>query len=344
MSLETIGSYSIVELLARGGMAEVFLAVTSGDWPLRKQVAIKRILRQFNQSNKFLQMFHDEAKLAIQLRHKNIVTVFDYGIDRGHPYIVMEFVPGQSLHGLKKKLTDQKVYLPFEHWLFLLKEIASGLAYAHTLNDQETGQPLNLIHRDITPQNILFGSHGNVKIIDFGVARSDMNSNATQVGTIKGKYGYLSPEQLEVTKLDARSDLFSMGVSFWELLFNRKLFQFNVEVEYFAQIKSYKWCEEMLSERQVPVAIADIIRKLLQQNREDRYASAEAVLKDANLALNTFYPEYTEIEFSKFVEEWLPLSAVSFSQKTKLLQRTERLSKVTIRKHFNFRLPKGLES
>lgn len=344
MSLETIGAYSIVELLARGGMAEVFLAVTSGDGPLRKQVAIKRILRQFNQSNKFLQMFHDEAKLAIQLRHKNIVTVYDFGIDRGHPYIVMEHVPGQSLHNLKKKLSDQKAYLPFEHWLFLLKEVASGLAYAHSLKDQETGQPLNLIHRDVTPQNILFGTHGNVKIIDFGVARSDMNSNATQVGTIKGKYGYLSPEQMEVTKLDARSDLFSLGVSFWELLFNRKLFQFNAEVEYFAQIKSYRWTEDLLKERSLPVVISNILRKLLQHNRDDRYSSAEDVLKDANLALNTLYPEFTELEFSKFIDEWLPCSSTSFSQKTKLLQRTERISKVTIRKHFVFRLPKGLES
>ena len=224
MSLESLGGYEIIELLAKGGMAEVYLASTAGDVSLRKQVAIKRVLKQFSQSSDFIKMFHDEAKVAIQLRHKNIVTVYDFGIDRGYPFLVMEYVPGQSLQALKNKLMEQKQFLPLDHTLYLIKEIASGLAYAHNLKDLETGVPLNLVHRDITPQNIMFGTHGDVKIIDFGVARSDLNTSATLVGVIKGKYGYLSPEQLVIIDLDARSDLFSLGVLFFELLFNRKLF------------------------------------------------------------------------------------------------------------------------
>jgi serine/threonine protein kinase len=341
MSLDTLGSYSIIEPLARGGMAEVFLALTAGGGDLRKKVAIKRILRQYHQSSKFLQMFRDEAALALQLRHKNIVTVFDYGTDRGHPFIVMEYVPGASLKTLKTRLADEGHPIPFVHWLYLLREIASGLSYAHQIKDQETGLPMNLIHRDITPQNLLLGTHGEVKIIDFGVARTDLSTTQTQFGTIKGKYGFLSPEQLETTKLDARSDLFSLGVLMWELLMNSKLFSFKAEVEYFAQLRSFRWSDQLLEGREIPPPISAIIRQLLQPKRDERYSSSEALFKDASVALNILDPGYTEMEFANFISRWIPEKVTEGPSQINPINKSMALSSVVMTKKFILHLPQG---
>ncbi len=343
MSVDSLGGYTIIELLARGGMAEVYLASTSSDISLRKHVAIKKILRQYNQSGDFLSMFHDEAKVAIQLRHKNIVAVYDFGIDRGHPFLVMEYVPGQSLLALKNKLLERRHYLPLEHTLYLIKEIASGLAYAHSLKDFETGVPLNLIHRDITPQNILFGTNGDVKIIDFGVAHSDLNTTATQFGVIKGKYGYLSPEQLELIALDARSDLFNLGIIFFELLYNKKLFQFSSEVEFFAQLRAFKPTQELFAERELHPQVIEVLTRLLQPNRDDRYPSALNALEDLTMTLHSLFPRYTELEFAKFVNECVPTHQMNFTQSLKHIQSGQRVSSITVKKNYTFKLPpKGL--
>ncbi len=344
MLLETLGGYTIIDLLARGGMAEVYLATTSGEASVRRLVAIKRVLRQFNQSNDFIKMFHDEAKVAIQLRHKNVVTVHDFGLDRGHPFLVMEYVPGQSLQVLKNKLMDKKIRLPLEHALYVVKEIASGLAYVHTLKDLESQAPLNLIHRDITPQNILFGSHGDVKIIDFGVAKTDINTSTTQVGMIKGKYGYLSPEQLELTSVDFRSDLFSLGVLFIELLRNKKLFNFNSEIEYFAQLRSYRCTPELVFSESWPSQVSEILLRLLQPDRERRYSSTHQVLEDLTVTLNSLYPRYTEMDFVRYLQDWMPINQVSFNQIPRQYKTGEKVSRVIVKKNFNFVLPKGLVS
>jgi serine/threonine protein kinase len=344
MPLESLGGYTIIELLARGGMAEVYLASTAGDVSLRKQVAIKRVLKQFTQTSDFIKMFHDEAKVAIQLHHKNIVSVYDFGIDRGYPFLVMEYVPGQSLHALKHKLVEKKQFLPLDHALYLIKEITSGLAYAHSLKDLETGVALNLIHRDITPQNIMFGTHGDVKIIDFGVVRSDLNTFATQAGVIKGKYGYLSPEQLETTQLDARSDLFSLGVIFYELLFNKKLFQFNSEIEYFAQLRGFRCTPDLIAGRDLPIPVIETLLRFLQPRREDRYSSSQLALEELTMILNSLFPRYTEMEFAKFMQEWMPSNQISFHQIQKQLKTGDRISSITIKKSYIFKLPKGLAS
>jgi eukaryotic-like serine/threonine-protein kinase len=342
MLSESIGGYAVIELLARGGMAEVYLGSTIGDVSLRKLVAIKRVLRQLNQSNDFIKMFHDEAKVAIQLRHKNIVTVYDFGVDRGYPYLVMEFVPGQSLQSVKEKLIKQFRYLPIEHTLFLMKEIACGLAYAHDLKDLETGIPLNLVHRDITPQNILFGTQGDVKIIDFGVARTDLNSSETRAGVIKGKFGYLSPEQLELTTIDARSDIFSLGVMFYELLFNQKLFKFNSEIEYFAQLRNFKCSPGLFQSRSLPIDVIEILLKLLQPNREYRYQTSMKVLEDLSVTLHSLFPRYTEMDFARFMQEWMPANQVSYSQIPKNTHTGERVSILTVKRSYSFNFPKGI--
>jgi len=185
----SLGRYSLIDVIARGGMAEVYLATTTADAHLRKVVAIKKILRQYSQSSQFLKMFYEEARIALLLRHKNIVTVYDFGVDREHPYLVMEYLPGKSLHLLRGKLLEKQSSMPLAHLIFLIKEVASGLSYLHRLTHPETGAPLGLVHRDISPQNIILGSHGDIKLIDFGVAKSSMSDSQTR-GGLKGKFGY----------------------------------------------------------------------------------------------------------------------------------------------------------
>lgn len=335
----SLGRYSLIDIIARGGMAEVYLAATAADTNLRKVVAIKRILRQYSQSSEFVKMFYDEAKLALQLKHKNIVMVYDFGIDRGHPYLVMEYLPGKSLHALKTRLIEAQKKMPVEHILFLMKEIASGLSYFHRLVDQETGQALNLTHRDLTPQNIILGGHGDVKIIDFGVAKSTMNDSITQAGVIKGKYGYMSPEQLQSVVLDGRSDLFSLGVIFWELLFNRKLFNFHTELEYISQLKDFRCRPELLRGRdELDTRISTVVLKLLQPDRSDRYQSAQDLLQDLVMVLSQMVPGYTEFQFSQFVNEWVPVEHANISQSIKTPAVT---SDVKVIRRYIIRTPQG---
>lgn len=313
----TLGRYSLVDIIARGGMAEVYLATTSADSHLRKTVAIKRILRQYSQSSEFIKMFYDEAKVALQLKHKNIVTVYDFGIDRGHPYLVMEYLPGKSLQYLKTRLLESQKQIPVEHVLFLMKEIASGLSYLHRLVDEESGLPMNLTHRDVTPQNIIIGSHGDIKIIDFGVAKSSLSESVTQVGVIKGKYGYLSPEQLHSALLDGRSDIYSLGVIFWELLLNRRLFNFQSELEYVSQLKDFRASPELVAGEWIDEDLKPIILRMLQPQREDRYQSAQELLQDLTTVLNQRLPGYTELQFAQFIREWIPFEPLSISQSVK---------------------------
>lgn len=318
-------------------MAEVYLATTTADTHLRKTVAIKRILRQFSQSSEFIKMFYEEAKIALQLRHKNIVTVYDFGIDRGHPYIVMEFLPGKSLQVLRTRLLESQQTMPVQHALYLIKEIASGLSYFHRLADPETGHTLGLVHRDISPQNIILGGHGDVKIIDFGVAKSNISDGQSR-GGIKGKFGYLSPEQLTEEELDGRSDLFSLGVIFFEILFNRKLFSFNSDVEYISQLKNFQSHPGLLSDKNIDPQVAHILLKLLMPDRDSRYHSAQDVMQDITIVLNQIHPGYTEYQFSQFINEWVPMETVSLSQSIKTPAAS---SDVKIIRRYVIKTPQG---
>ena len=195
MSSLRVGPYEVIQKLAAGGMAEVFLARRPGPAGFEKRVVLKRISRKLRAENEVAAMFRDEANVQAQLDHPNIVQIYDYGEDQGFPYIAMEFVKGATLRWLVDNSKAVLRPIPLQHSLRIACDVLAGLHFAHEIRD-DSNQPLNLVHRDISPVNILIGRNGIAKLCDFGVAKSEIQSTHTQVGVVKGKFRYMAPEQL----------------------------------------------------------------------------------------------------------------------------------------------------
>ena len=205
-------------------MAEIYRARLASADGAGRLIVIKRIQAGFGNNTEFLQMFRSEIKVTMGFNHPNIVQLYDFGEEQGQPYIAMEFVDGKNLRQFMNRFSEMKKTFPVELAAYIIEQAASGLHYAHSFKDKITGEPLNIVHRDISPQNILISYEGNVKVIDFGIAKAATNSESTRAGVIKGKPSYLSPEQISGEQLDGRSDIFALGVVLWELLVGRKLF------------------------------------------------------------------------------------------------------------------------
>src|SRR5688572_18534399 len=219
--MEQFGKYSLVRKIGTGGMAEVYLARTTVAQGLAKTLVIKKIHPAFARSRQFVSMFVDEAKIALGLNHPNIVQVFDFGAVGDTYFLAMENVEGLDLLRLLQACAQQKRRIPYGLSAYIVQQIAKGLDYAHRKAD-EFGEPLGIVHRDISPQNVLLSWDGAVKIVDFGIARArDVHEDD---GVIKGKFAYMSPEQARGERVDARSDVFSAGIVLYELVCARPLF------------------------------------------------------------------------------------------------------------------------
>ena len=215
--------YRVIKSLAAGGMAEVFLGESSSVQGFVKTVALKRGLPHLCQNPKFVQMFLDEARLSARLNHANIVTVFDVGASENTYFLVMEFVDGTNLKELLESARKRQRQLAPKQGAYIGIETCRGLSYAHQLTDA-SGQLLHIVHRDISPPNIMITNQGEIKVADFGLAKAGMNVEKTDPGVVKGKFGYLAPEVAYGEEADARSDVFSLGVVIWEMLAGRRLF------------------------------------------------------------------------------------------------------------------------
>ncbi|MSP24260.1 MAG: serine/threonine protein kinase [Myxococcales bacterium] len=215
--------YRVLERLAAGGMAEVYLAESAGLAGFKKRVAIKRVLPQLSGKKKFIAMFLDEARLSAHLNHSNVVHVFDIGVGDNTYFIVMEYVEGADLKAITKDLADRNRPLSIEAAIYIVSKICEGLAYAHELVSPD-GELLNMVHRDVSPPNVLVSKQGEIKIVDFGLAKAATQLEKSEAGIIKGKFGYLSPEAAHGIEVDARSDIFAVGIMLWELLAGRRLF------------------------------------------------------------------------------------------------------------------------
>ena len=305
-SLGKIASYRILERIAEGGMAEVFLAMSQGVGKVNKFVAIKRVLQRHANNPELNQMFNDEAMATIQLRHSNIATVYDFGEEQGQCYLVMEFVDGKNVARFRQEIFQKRSQLPIQFALYIARETAAGLSYIHQFKDLQTGRPMNLIHRDLSPHNILIGREGDIKIIDFGVAKSDFSESKTSYGTIKGKLAYLSPEQLLYQHVDHRTDLFSLGVILWELLTNQRLFNLQVQEEYFNQLREFKMPDPRPLNSKIDDRLYGILENLLQLKPANRYASAQALHKDLNHYLNVHFPDFSSDQLGNYIRETLP--------------------------------------
>ncbi len=274
--------FELVSTLGRGGMAEVFLGWMNSVGGLRRKVAIKRILPELiqKQSKLFQQMFVDEARLAFQLEHDNIVRVYDVGQTSNTFFIVMEYIEGFDLKSMMEKLRAKNTIFPLGVALYIALQVCSGLGYAHSLCGDD-GQPLGLIHNDISPPNILVGRHGDVKVADFGLSDARSNDVATPEGMIKGKFAYISPESTQnPPRITTRSDIFSIGIVLWEMLAGRRLFQRNTDLDTFKAVRSCEIPDLRKMRNDISDELNHIINKALAKDPDNRYQSCEEMYLD----------------------------------------------------------------
>lgn len=301
--LEAFGKYVLLEKLAAGGMAEVYLARTTGASGINKFLAIKRILPQYSDHPEFIEMFKAEAKIAVNLNHGNVVSIFDFGIEKKQFFLVMEYVEGQNLRQVLNHLKKDGRYFSIDQIVYIAKEIAAGLDHAHRCIDGTTGRPLHITHRDMSPQNIMISFEGEVKIVDFGIAKqAEGQLEATRAGTIKGKFGYMSPEQADAQIVDPRTDIFSLGIVLWELLANDRLFTSNSEAGTLRKIRECHIPPLKKINPSVPAELEAIVNKALAKDKGLRYQTAAAFHRDLNRFFNTQFPEFSSHDFSLFMK------------------------------------------
>lgn len=295
---ELFGKFILLDKVAAGGMAEVYRAKAPGAEGIGKILAIKRILPQYTSNSEFIEMFKTEAKIAINLTQANIAQIYEFGEDKSQFYLVMEYIDGRNLRQVLSRCSKLQKALTIEQCVFVIAQIANGLDYAHRCLDKNTGGPLNIIHRDMSPQNIMLSFEGEVKIVDFGIAKAESKIENTRAGTLKGKFGYMSPEQAEGLDLDSRTDIFSLGIVLWELLSGERLFIANNEVN---TIRKIKECQIPALKKINPNIHEELDRisiKTLAKDRNLRYQTAAELHRDLSRFLHKVNPEFTQHELA----------------------------------------------
>jgi hypothetical protein len=273
---EPFGKYQLLKRIAGGGMGEVFLARQAGIQGFEKLLVIKTLLPHLGQDPQFVEMFLDEARLAARLSHPNLISIFDLGEVEGIFYIAMDYVHGEDLKRMWKQAYREGVTIPPAIAARIVADAAAGLGYAHRLTDDQ-GESLGLVHRDVSPQNILLTFDGGVKLIDFGVAKAAGRATHTQTGALKGKYAYMSPEQVDGAVLDQRSDVFALGIVLWEMVTGSRLFRADTEVQ---TLKLVMACEVPAPSEQnphVPAALDPILLRALAHDRDQRTPDMETL-------------------------------------------------------------------
>jgi serine/threonine protein kinase len=309
-----IGKYELVRRLAVGGMAEIFLARTTAMHGFEKMVVLKRMLPQYAESGDFIRMFLDEARLAATLAHPNIAQVYDIGEHDGQCFFTMEYVAGQDLRKVQHA-ARASLGLPLEHVVNIVIGVASGLHYAHEQVDR-VGRPLGLVHRDVSPSNIIVTYAGGVKLVDFGIAKASTAQVATAVGTLKGKIPYMSPEQCRGSKLDRRSDIFSLGTVLWELSTGSRLFRGENEFAMLNRIANGDVPLPSSRRSNYPEDLEAIVMRALEGDREHRYTTAQ----DLQIALEDFAREHKlSISSAKLAQFMGQLFSEEIERQKKLL-------------------------
>jgi serine/threonine protein kinase len=300
---EQFGKYLLLEKVAAGGMAEIYLAKSAAANGLNKFFAIKRILPQFSNNEDFVSMFKEEAKVCINLNHSNVVSIFDFGIEAGQFYLVMDYVEGRNLRQIINELKKSNRSFSIDQALYLVKEAAAGLDHAHRCVDSSSGKPLNITHRDMSPQNVMVSFEGEIKVIDFGIAKAETEAEDTKAGTLKGKFSYMSPEQAEGQQIDPRTDVFALGIVLWELLANDRLFTGSNEAAILRKVRDCQVPPIRKINPTVPAELERIVMKALAKDRNVRYQTAANFHRDLNRFLNTQYPDFSPQDFSVFIKD-----------------------------------------
>ena len=271
-------------------MAELYKAKRTGVEGFQKIVAIKKILPHLADDEEFIAMFADEAKLAAQLNHPNIIHIYDLGkIQAGGYFIAMEYVDGRDLRGIQKSAHELGVPLPVPLAVYVASKVASALDYAHRRRDAE-GHDLNIVHRDVSPQNILISYEGDIKLCDFGIAKAASKASQTQSGALKGKLQYMSPEQAWGKPIDRRSDLFSLGVVLHELLTGDRLFRGDTDIQVLEKVRNADLSPPSRRNPEVPRNLDNVVLRALAKDPDDRYANASDLLRDLDSVLYSYTP------------------------------------------------------
>jgi serine/threonine protein kinase, bacterial len=299
-----IGKYEILTRLSMGGMAELFLAFTSGPGGFRKFVAVKQILPDIKKDEQFVQMFLDEARITAAFSHANIGQVFDLGEEDGELYLAMEFLPGQNLEQVVKMAAKRDYALPLGFSARVMRDTCLGLHYAHHFMDP-SGRPVAVVHRDVSPKNVMLTYDGVVKVIDFGIAKARGKLGRTQVGTVKGTSGYMSPEQVRNRDLDGRSDQFSTGVMFHELLAGQRLFNAPGEAAVMMQIVDGEIPAPRSLNASVPEPLEAVVLKALSRDATQRYGTCREMARaiEASLGSEIFDEDQMAAVMGELFEE-----------------------------------------
>ncbi len=318
-----LGSYQLLERLGVGGMAEVFAARAHRTGELVQPCVVKVLHSELATDENFVQRLLEEAQLVARLRHNNIASLYDVGEVDGEMFLVMEYVAGRDLHSVLSRASELRRSIPVDFAVYVTRQICRGLHFAHTRRDPD-GQPLKLVHRDVSPPNVLVSTMGEVKLIDFGIAK--FNSDArqkTQSGVIKGKFGYMAPEQAWDQPLDRRTDIFSVGVCLYEMLTGRTL---------------YEKCEDPMTmlrrareaditpvrqrRDDVPQPVLDIVDNALACERSDRFPWAHHMERALTSALADISPDYTPLDAAAVIDELFDVDEPALAEASRQLPET----------------------
>ena len=284
------GKYALSGLIARGGMAEVYRARPK-DTPTAKLLAIKVMRPQLAREARFVDMFHREGQLALLLRNRCIVETMEIGKIEGRHYIAMEYIGGRDLTQVLRRCQETNQRIPVPHAVYIAARIAEGLHFAHTLVDND-GRPLNIVNRDVSPSNVRLSYDGDVKLLDFGIAQALMKFTS-EIGVLKGKFSYMSPEQIRGMPLDARTDVFSAGIILHEMLTTEKLFRGDTEFALMEKVRKAEVPPPSNFNRRVTPKLDAIVQRALARDVADRFQSAAALAAelDALIAGYRFDPK-----------------------------------------------------
>jgi serine/threonine protein kinase len=302
VSLENYGNYQLLKRLATGGMAQIYLARSKGPKVSNQLVVVKRILPHLGENKEFVQMFLDEAKIAARLAHPNIVAIYDLGAQDDSFFIAMEYIHGEDVRRMSKRAGGMGFELPIALACRIIIDSCAGLDYAHKKTDPG-GKPLNIVHRDVSPQNILVSFKGEVKVVDFGIAKAADQATVTRSGVLKGKYSYMSPEQAGAKKVDCRSDVFALGVVLYELLTSTRLFKRSSDMQTLAAVAECNVTPPSQVNPRVPPDLDPIILKALAKDPDARYAEAAQLGTDLEAWLRNRKISATNADLAAFLRQ-----------------------------------------